>query len=254
MSAELIPAATVLVGGGAGAWLADKLLGQSFAALGEQFQAFAGKRLKAIFAKAEELNSGNSLNPLPPGFALEYLQKASFSEDDEELTILWAGLLLQASENFNNRHPSFVNILSQLTVDDALVLEKIVDEDFPPIKMVSFPVTLNSDTRRLVANGMKNVSDTDSEAEAEITRLLQLDLKWPGHVTAARVYYQDGDKQHPITGGDLMRKSSFENLLRLGLLEKFEVSNSITPYSVAVEGYLATVLGISFVQTCRGVK
>jgi hypothetical protein len=251
---EIVTAASILVSGGTGGWLADKLLGPSFNALGEQFRAFAGKRLSSIFSAADKLTDQEKLEALPPGFALEFLQKASFSEDDEGLTRLWAGLLIEASKEFDSRHVSFVSILSQLTSTDAEVLNGLVSHEFYPVNLITIPVTLNLDTRTKIASEIKNVCDSDTEAEAEISRLIDLDLGWPGKVTSIRIYYKDGDKQHVLSGGLLDKKSSFENLLRLGLLEKFEVSNSLTPYAVGVEGYLVTVLGLMFIQTCRGDK
>ena len=254
MPGEIVTAASLLVSGGAGGWLADKLLGPSFDALGEQFRAFAGKRLSSIFTTAGKMTDHEGLEALPPGFALEFIQKASFSEDDESLTKLWAGLLIEASKNFDSRHVSFVNILSQMTSGDAGVLDSLVPDDFYPISLITVPVAINLNTRTKIASEIKNVCDSDIEAEAEINRLISLDLGWPGKITSARIYYKEKEEQQVLTGGILDKKSSFENLLRLGLLEKFEVSNSLTPYAVGVEGYLLTVLGLMFIQTCRGKK
>src|SRR6476661_9180221 len=128
MDGELVQAAQIIAGTGAAGWLADKLLGPSAQALGEQFKAYAGERLRKIFQRASEKVELDGVQALPPGFAMNFVQKASYSDDDENLTDMWANLLSSAAVNFKNRHSAYVEILSQMTASDARVLDWIIPE------------------------------------------------------------------------------------------------------------------------------
>ncbi len=165
---------------------------------------------------------------------------------------MWANLLAQAATSFTNRHAAYVEILSELTAFDAMVIADLVPEDTPYFPQISMPVNLKVELRLKLAKEMKNISDTQEEAQAEFERLLNFRFDWPGRTTAARIHYKDGDITRPISGGIPDQFASFDNLCRLGLLERFDLDNSMTPYETALEGVLVTMLGIGFVQTCRG--
>jgi hypothetical protein len=236
---------------GAG-WFANKLFGPSADALGEALKSYGTSRLQKIFNRAAEKADPTEVEALPPGFVVTFFQKASFSEDDDSLTEMWANLLAQAATNFTNRHAAYVEILSELTAFDAMTIAELVPEDTPYFPQISAPVNLKVELRLKLAQEMKNISDTQEEAQAEFERLMNFKFDWPGRITAARIHYRDGDITRPITGGIPDQFASFDNLSRLGLVEKFDLNNSMKPYETAIEGVLVTMLGIGFVQTCRG--
>lgn len=236
---------------GAG-WFANKLFGPSADALGEALKSYGTSRLEMIFKRAAEKADPKRVEALSPGFVVTFFQKASFSEDDESLTEMWANLLAQAATNFTNRHAAYVEILSELTAFDAMTIADLVPEDTPYFPQISAPVNFKVELRLNLAKEMRNISDTQEEAQAEFERLMNVGFAWPGRVTAARLHYQDGEITRPISGGIPDQFASFDNLSRLGLLEKFDLSNSMTPYETAIEGVLVTMLGIGFVQTCTG--
>lgn len=239
---------------GAGAWLAGRLFGPSADALGKELQIYGSNRLKKIFDRAQTKLLPHEVTPLPPGFALQFMQRASFSEDDDALTEAWANLLANASRKFDSRFTSFVEILSQLSAFDALVLSKLVPEDIYYDASQSMPVNLRMELKLKLANEIRSTSDSKEAAEEEFARLMQVDLGWPGRVTAARVHYKNSDGTFPMSGGVPDQFASFDNLVRLGLLGRFDIDISIKPYETGVEGVIVTMLGIGFTQTCRKAK
>ena len=87
---------SLLIGAGAG-WFANKVFGPSADALGQELKAYSSSRLGKIFKRAAERSKPEQVEALPPGFVVTFFQKASFSEDDESLTEMWANLLAQAA-------------------------------------------------------------------------------------------------------------------------------------------------------------
>ncbi len=239
---------------GGGAWLAGKLFGPSADALGKELQTYGSNRLKTIFNRTQSKLSPEEVVPLPPGFALQFMQKASFSEDDEALTEAWANLLANASRKFDSRYSSFVEILSQLSAFDAAALSKLVPEDTHYHANLSMPVNLRLEIKLKLANEIRATSDSKIAAEKEFERLMQFDLGWPGRVIAARVHYKDDERTLPISGGTPDQFASFDNLVRLGLLARFDLDISMKPYETGLEGVIVTMLGIGFTQTCRKAK
>lgn len=246
------PVSTGLVVG----WFANKLLGPTADALGEQLKAYGSARLKKIFDRAAGKAKPEEVEALSPGFLITFVQKASFSEDDESLTEMWANLLAQAATGFSNRHAAYVEILSELTAFDAMTLASLVPEETPFFPEMSAPVNLKLELRRNLAAEIRNISDTQDEAQAEFNRLMHLKLSWPGRITSARLHFKDENDPkvtRPLSGGVPDQFAAFDNLCRLGLLEKFDLNNSMKPYETSIEGVLVTMLGVGFTQTCRGI-
>ncbi len=125
MSAELVTASQILAGTGAAAWVVDKLLGPSAEGLGEQIKMYAGSRLTAIFSRIAELTGPDNVPLLEPALAVEGLRKASLSEEDVLVTDMWARLLLNSSENSASKSLIFADILSQLSANEANILNEI---------------------------------------------------------------------------------------------------------------------------------
>ncbi len=167
------------------------------------------------------------------------------------MTEAWANLLANASRKFDSRHSSFTEILSQLSAHDAAVLSKLVSEDLYYDPNQSMPVNLRLEIKLKLANEIRSTSQSEQEAQDEFARLINLDLGWPGRVTAARVHYKKGEETLPLSGGMPDQFASFDNLVRLGLVSRFDVDISMKPYETGLEGVIVTMLGIGFIQTCR---
>lgn len=70
--------------------------------------------------------AGIAPQAVPPRLFLPILESASI-EDDEDLHARWAALLANAAAAPSSVHPSFIEILRQLTPDDAHLLDKLYD-------------------------------------------------------------------------------------------------------------------------------
>jgi hypothetical protein len=263
MPGELVSAAAILATSGSGTWLADKLLGPSFEALGEQFKAFAGERLKSIFNRAGAKVDPAQVNELPPGFALQFVQKASFSEEDNKITEMWSNLLISASKDFNIRHSLFAEILSQLCAVDAKYIDSLARPDHPVLmkaldfSRMSMPVNIKSVLRRQIISIGKWPAENSDECHKLLQLIQDMDWIWPGQfVSISCPYIFDGNKIGFIDGGSKNSSppNSLDVLERQGLVAPFGFEFGSPLASPLIEGVLVTGLGIQFVQTCRGVS
>lgn len=254
---EIITAAS-LFATGAGAWLGDKLLGPSFQALGEHFRAYAGKRLTAIFSRAEEVVDRSKVEALPAGFALQFLQKASFSEDDPTITDMWAGLLADAAEGVSSRHSIFIDVLSQIGPNEAKFLDKIFDtgRHYPLVENMPADIrpTLFEAARRSI-----NWSEFKSKAEAETAadHLINFQFGWPAVVRFVETYWDSGAPSGKVEWVRCAKPfdDSFvvDALSRQKLIDYFEIDFSPGWASPRMDGYFMTLLGVEFVRSCRRV-
>jgi len=78
----------------------------------------------------ERIRSKGNINPgavpIPTKFIVNFLEKASLEEQDDELVELWANLLISAAENYDPRQLHFVSIISQLSGSQARIFESII--------------------------------------------------------------------------------------------------------------------------------
>jgi hypothetical protein len=79
-----------------------------------------------MFHKTQRMLSeaGIALQAVPPRLFLPMLEAASI-EDDEDLHTKWSALLANAAASPGKVHPSYIEILKQLTPDDARFLDKL---------------------------------------------------------------------------------------------------------------------------------
>lgn len=255
MPGEMISAAQILAGSGAAGWLVDKLLGPSADALGEQIKVFATDNLQRIFSKASARQGQIVLQPLNPAFAYQFIQKASFSEDDDFIVESWANLLLQASIDFKPRLSLIADILSQLNAEDARRLNAMVPSDYALELPAVVPVNIRTSL----------ISEVESKVQAHPTtldgvqRLIQAlnleQLYWPSVITNAHLPYNDAESGRTTWyGGGQGVTTSHNVLIRQGLLERFDLDITLDSSGPNVEGLMITGLGLEFIAICRGVK
>jgi hypothetical protein len=84
------------------------------------------RQVEAV-AKAQQMlnDRGLSTHSVPPRLLLPILEGASI-EDEEDLHTKWSALLANAASS-DKVHPSYVEILKQLTPDDARLLDKLYE-------------------------------------------------------------------------------------------------------------------------------
>jgi hypothetical protein len=102
--------------------LADEI-GESLALLARPYRIALSVKM---FQKTQRMlkEAGLPAQPVPPRLFLPMLEAASI-ENDEDLHTKWSALLANAASSPNKVHPSFIEILKQLTPDDARLLDKL---------------------------------------------------------------------------------------------------------------------------------
>ena len=96
--------------------------------LADSARAWRQQRQLRLFQKVKTMiDAGDiAVGPVPPRLLFPILEAASL-EDDEDIQSHWAGLLVNAGAESNSVHPSFIEILRQLTSEDAQLLDKLYD-------------------------------------------------------------------------------------------------------------------------------
>lgn len=111
----------------------DDLFGPSFRELGEyladKVRLHRLKSLRKILERAREFGPAGAEFLAPPSlkFLLTYTEKASL-EESEELSDLWARLLLAATEDEQVQHLYFADTISKIGPAEAKIIEQIAIE------------------------------------------------------------------------------------------------------------------------------
>lgn len=102
--------------------LADEV-GESLAIVARPYRI---KLSLKMFQKTQRMLEEAGINPqaVPPRLFLPMVEAASI-ENDEDLHTKWSALLANAASTPNKVHPSYIEILKQLTPDDAQFLDKL---------------------------------------------------------------------------------------------------------------------------------
>jgi hypothetical protein len=103
--------------------LADEI-GESLALIARPYRVALSVKM---FQKTQRMlkEAGLPAQAVPPRLFLPMLEAASI-ENDEDLHTRWSALLANAASS-NKVHPSYIEILKQLTPDDARLLDKLYD-------------------------------------------------------------------------------------------------------------------------------
>jgi hypothetical protein len=104
--------------------LADEM-GES---LGVVARHYRYKLAVKMYQKTERMLTDAGINPhaVPPRLFLPMIENASM-QDEEDLHTRWAALLANAAASPDSVHPSFIEVLRQLTPKDAKLLDDLYD-------------------------------------------------------------------------------------------------------------------------------
>jgi hypothetical protein len=199
--------------------------------------------------------------PLPNKFLVPFLEAASLEDlRDVNLTEMWANLLANASTNSESTNPAFINILKEITSEEALLFEYIfthyeskgkenrshwhfedADGSLRPSYLFLFI------QRQLLK----------MEPETWAIKILK-HFDCPGvHVRALSVLHGE-HRRYPLEEVDTFydrnrpvkefSELSFDLLVRVGLLSKIDIEELWvnTSYAVELTAYAATTVGIEF--------
>lgn len=110
--------------------LVDQLLGPAATevglTLGDSVKVWRFKRQLRLLQEVQRLiaDSGKDIKPVAPRLFFPILEAASI-EDDDEMQTRWAALLASEATAVGSVHPSYIDILRQLTPEDAQLLETL---------------------------------------------------------------------------------------------------------------------------------
>jgi hypothetical protein len=113
------------------------------------------KNLLAIADKVEAIYAHRAIQdktvPIRPRIAIPMLESAAL-EDDETLQTVWAKLIANSTDpNFKLAlHPGYIEIIKQLSSDEALILESF-------IKLESYPILFVNHVSRTLAYTMNSL-------------------------------------------------------------------------------------------------
>jgi hypothetical protein len=203
----------------------QKLLGPSAEAIGEDWALRHRERLfnnvVEVLARAKNKLKVNGLSPreVSPKIIHPLLEAASF-EEDEDIREMWVNLL--AGEASPQRSPfaaSFVNILRQLSVEEARFLKALFAK---------------------VGSEMERYNDLppDGRPPHPMTRIGSFEELQPMVLETAGVNGTTPEEKNYFS---MLASSALDNLSRLGIL--------VSP-SVGRPSYRLTTLGLMLLGTC----
>lgn len=206
-------------------------------------------------ARARSAAEGKELHAVPPKLLVPFLEKASLEIDDEELRERWAALLLSASTSYDARMLSFLDILTRISSQEALLLEDVC------YRVAHFPETsypgghVDENRQKIEGNCRRlNTASTDhSEHRQLFERFVSgTQLKYGG-VIYATTFNPQVTLYHYAKGA--LPGDPFYDSLSILDRERLIEFHTAAPRGTGVQvGYFnVTRLGIQFVQAC-GVR
>lgn len=269
----------VLLGAG---WFANKLLGPSADALGEQLKIYASSRLEKIFKRTEDINSDSLVYPLPTVFAHLAIEQASISDDADNITEMWANLLANTGNGRTAPNLLFVEILSKLNSADVELLDKFLSLNFiqeidslndqitsMPYSAITY-AKCGGERNGLNNNAVKVANDISSRI---ISHSGSFDIFWREfldlvHSNKYRSIYEsihfehdqlarsdDGSAIHVSNSNVSQNLMSFEKLINQGLLVRYPASTGLgSIMRLTVTTLSPTPLAVEFVKACRGIQ
>jgi hypothetical protein len=157
--------------------------------LGDKAREYRLRNAVKIFGRVKNMLAEAGIKPvaIPPRLFLSAIEAASV-EDDETLQAKWAALLTNAADPERRIPvlPSFVEVLQELTPDEARLLEQVYDSVRDP----AFPVNTIygakiidsfSDLTLMLVGRSKRIDVTEAEQEYRllvIDDLIRLGIIW----------------------------------------------------------------------------
>jgi len=244
------PAAVVL----ASSWFANKLLGPAADTAGQALGSYVNSRIGKIFKRAEQIATPEQVGDLPIGFVALAVQKASFSEDSELLTDMWARLLVDASQSLTHRHSLFADILSQIGTEGARLLNDIWSRSGRS-RIVGGNVALNEQLYARFRDTLNWAELNEESAMAHANALLRVNVGWPVWATRASYTFRKPGPNPAATGTSRVQGPDLDlfvvdSLAREKLVEQFSFDFQPGWASPQLSGVYMTMMGVEFIIAC----
>lgn len=158
---------------------------------------------KLLEQKLENVDPEKIVGP-EPYVAVPAIQAISYSMNSEELRNLYANLLAKAmnSDTKDQVHPSFIEIIKQLSPVDSIVFKLIYESKFTPLIDLSIPKSKNGKAYRVYnINWITLYNHTI--VTLSLDNLLRLNLI----EIPSGLYYLDDSIYDPIRNNDFYRQT-----------------------------------------------
>lgn len=195
---------------------------------------------EAVKEKAKEIPEEKLTEP-EPYVAVPAIQQLSYCYDSEELRDLYANLLVSSmnSDTKYKVHPAFVDIIKQITPDEAKLLKVLPQDTFAyhplmDIKLKLGPGRGSIDLLRNFSNIGRKVCECPEQINSYLENLDRLEII----SILSGIYVMDDKKYDPIR-----EDPYFKGFKNARVEEKMSISEKKKSFHV-------TNFGLSFLNTC----
>ncbi|MGO8021225.1 Abi-alpha family protein [Rhizobium leguminosarum] len=194
---------------------------------------------------------------LPPlKFLVPFYEKASIQDEGSKaLSEMWSRLLAMAGSNYDERMVKFTSLLSELSAQQAKILDEVATNFGRSIDDRGFELVRQDFVKHDIRKAIRLLHATNHDkAFKELLRVLQR----PG-VSIARIEFdiEDTNDEHYVWSRDTTysddRRLDFEILVSMGLLLHIStgfIDQDDDGTAVALECYALTELGYAFWSAC----
>jgi hypothetical protein len=225
------------------------LLGDAVRLARVEVAARITRRAKSIADEA-----GLQLQAPPLKFLVPFFERASTEDDtDDDLMAMWANLLAAAGSNYDARQMRYTSILSEMSGEQARILDAIAHNYGGVVEANSLLSGLHFS---LTESGLTSIiKDNEDIAPQDMLASLQVILCKPGvsivHIACNKRFKGPSALWEDDEVYAQPRSLDFEILVSLGLLSKVIVSNAMARYAdISVALYHLSPLGFHFWSAC----
>ena len=197
---------------------------------------------KLLAKKLEHVGEDKIVTP-EPYVAIPAIQAISYSMNSEELRNLYANLLAKSmnSDTKSFVHPSFVEIIKQMTPLDSIIFKHISIKRILPMVTLSLSNSTNTNTR---SHYIKNITDISFTSDQNLIKISINNLLRLGLIeTPYQKKITDDSKYESVIESEYFKKSANH-------LKKLVASGKGKSVKIEKNYIQLTSLGISFVQIC----
>ncbi|MFS2180077.1 hypothetical protein ACCC98_29685 [Rhizobium pisi] len=211
-----------------------------------------------IMRRTKEIAQENGTElALPPlKFLVPFYEKASIQDDgSRELSEMWSRLLATAGSNYDERMVRFTSLLSELSVQQAKILNEVATNFGRPIDDRGFELVRQDFVKYDIKKTIRELHATNHDVA--FNKLLPF-LQRPG-VSIARIEFdiERTSDEHYVWKEDQTycdeRRLDFEILVSMGLLLHIStdfIEQDDEGTGVALECHAMTELGYAFWSAC----
>lgn len=147
------------------------------------------EEVKAILAKKLKDVSEDKLTTPEPYIAVPAIEAISYSMDNEQLKNMYANLLARAmlKSEQSKVHPSFVEIIKQLSPNDALLFKEIMEREASPIIHLSVVQDIGNNEYHYNLNWKDNYNESNVSL-SNLQRLGLIEIPFGKCYTNDKVY------------------------------------------------------------------